>query len=1023
LRIVAKEVLMMPFGQRWAVLTRRRRRTLIAVVVVSLYALAGFVVIPAVLRAKVPAMLADTLGRPVTIDRVRLNPFALTLAVSGFRIDDTDGEPLLSFRDLFVDVQSSSIFHRALVLEEVRLTAPGVRLRRLPDGELSFADIRERLAAGGEPAEDPAPSEPFPLVVHHARIERGRIVVRDESRPTPFEENISPIDVSLDDFATRAGDTAGSPYSFSATTENGATLTWEGTLAVLPLRSQGEIRLTNFRSRTPWRYLRDDLRFEITSGWADVSAQYELDSSDEEPLLRVSDAVLSLHDITLFEEGATRPLIVLPSFVASGGALDLQKRTVTIASIASQGARGRSLRDENGLFHLVNVFSRRERDAVAEAAQPGAAPESAPASGPAQDPGATPAWSVTIDSIDLSDYGVDFEDRTTPTPAKLTFAPISLSVRKLSTTSGEPAAIDLSVGFEHGGRLGVAGKVSPKAPSADVMVKLAAFALPLVQPYVDVASGAKIRQGTLGVDLSLRHDGSANGEATSLEGRLDLKGLDIGTRSGADVLRLDALALRGIKANLAPVAIEIAKVVLDRPSLRFERRSDGSTNLAELASDSRSDANPDSNAPADSPPAEATPTQPSSTDTPQARMGQIEISDGALTVADAGATPDFRLNVTDLAMTASNVALDAGAQVAIDAKARIERTSSLEIRAVVSPLSNPTDAELKLTLAGLDTAVFSPYSGRYIGQHIARGKLDLDLDYTVESAELAAKNEIVLHGFTLGKRVESPDAVDLPVGLAVALLKDTRGRITLDVPISGRLDDPSFRLDAVILDTLRNLILKAATAPFALIGGLVGGGEDLGYVAFAPGRADLAETERDKLSQLARGLAERPALAVEVPGTASPALDAPALREIALEGSLRSMRFEEVRGKSSAPAAASEVVLDDKLRTRLIAEAYESRLGGRVKDLRAQAPATNASGAEVDAKEWAREEMRRRLLESMPVGEAEIADLARRRAQAVVDVLIEEHGVAPARVSTVAPNLNAPEEGPDVKTELVLIAG
>jgi hypothetical protein len=339
-------------------------------------------------------------------------------------------------------------------------------------------------------------------------------------------------------------------------------------------------------------------------------------------------------------------------------------------------------------------------------------------------------------------------------------------------------------------------------------------------------------------------------------------------------------------------------------------------------------------------------------------------------------------------------------------------------------MSDPTDATLKLTLTGLDTAVFSPYSGRYIGQQIARGKLDLDLDYAVERSNLEAKNKVLLDGFSLGKRVESPDVVALPVGLAVALLKDTRGRIKLDVPVSGRLDDPGFRLSGVILDTLKNVILKAATAPFSLIGGLVGGGgEELGYIAFAPGRADLAESERAKLSQLARGLAERPALAVEVPGTASPAVDGPALRELALESLLQSMRFEEIRGKSRAPATAAEVALDDDLRARLIAEAYASRLKQRVKDLRTQAPATDASGAKVDEREWTRNEMRHRLLDSMPAGATEISDLAQRRADVIIDALLKDNGVAPARVSAVAPNVDAAGDGPDVKTELVLTAG
>jgi uncharacterized protein involved in outer membrane biogenesis len=1014
----------MTLRERWAALSRRRRRTLIAAFVVGLYGLVGFVVIPAVLRAKVPALLAEMLGRPVTIDKIRLNPFALTLGVNGFRIDDTDGQPFVTLGALYVNLQSSSLFRRAVTLEEIRLTAPQIRLRRLADGKPAFADILERLAAESEEeAEEPA-GEPFPLILRHARIERGRITFRDESRRTPFEEEISPIDIALDDFTTRSVEgAADSPYSFSATTANGATLTWEGTLSVLPVRSRGEVRLVNFRSRTPWRYLRDDLRFEITSGWADVSAKYDFDASTAEPALRVSDAALALHGITLFEEGAASPLITLPSLTVTGGSLDLQKRAVEITSVTSNGARVRSLREADGRLHMQKVFARLESEDAAASKASVDAPAASSAGATTQNTADPSPWNVTIASIDISDYGVAFEDRTTTVPAKLSFAPIALRVTGLATAGAEPAAVDLSIGLEREGRLAVVGKVSPRDVSADLAVKLERFALPLVQPYLDTTSGTTLRQGDLSVDLAVRHRGSGDAATTSCEGRVDLAGLDVGTRSGADVLRLDTLALEGLSANLAPLDVKIAKIDVRRPSLRFDRRKDGATNFAEAATRPGTVAAPAADPAANAASPEIAPVESAASARPSVVIDRVEIADGAMTVVDAGAEPAFTLNVTDLAATVAGVTLDPSARVTVDVKAKIERTSTLAVNAIASPMAETIDGKVKIALAGLDTAVFSPYSGRYIGQNIARGKLDLDLDYAVTRSELTADNKVRLDGFALGSRVESPDAVDLPVGLAIALLKDTRGRIKLDVPVSGQLDDPGFKLSGVILDTLKNLILKAATAPFALIGGLVGGGDELGYVAFAPGSVELADSERAKLAQLARGLAERPALRVEVPGAASPALDGPALRELALESLLKSLRFEEIRGKSSAPADASGVELDDGLRERLIAEAYASHLKQRVKDLRAQAPETDPDGNEIDARDWVRNEMQRRLLESMPAGEAEIGDLARRRAGAIVEALLGEGAVAPERVSTVAPRVDAPADGPSVKTELVLTAG
>ena len=269
----------MPLLARIRTLTRRQKIGLAFGIFLVIYALAGFLLVPYLARTKLPPMLSERLGRPVSIERVSLNPFALALSVRGFRVDDSDGQPLISLGELGVNVQLSSIFRRALTLKELRLVSPAVRLRVMPNGKLSFADVIERLSSKEAPAEPPKESEPFPLIVQHAAIENGRITIRDESRRTPFEEEIAPLDIALNDFTTRpnAEGKSDSRYSFTAVTENGASLTWQGTFSVAPLRSAGEVRLTDFRSRTPWRYLRDEVRFDILSGTASASAKYTFD--------------------------------------------------------------------------------------------------------------------------------------------------------------------------------------------------------------------------------------------------------------------------------------------------------------------------------------------------------------------------------------------------------------------------------------------------------------------------------------------------------------------------------------------------------------------------------------------------------------------------------------------------------------------------------------------------------------------------------------------------------------------------
>ena len=372
--------------------------------------------------------------------------------------------------------------------------------------------------------------------------------------------------------------------------------------------------------------------------------------------------------------------------------------------------------------------------------------------------------------------------------------------------------------------------------------------------------------------------------------------------------------------GLEPTAITIAKLDIVEPRIRIARRADGTTNLSTAGEPMAAPGAPvnaetppsdvaASAAGAEAPPRDtAAPAADAAAPTPRPRveLPLIAISNGGVTISDASLLSPFTLTLEALTGEARGFALRPDARVDVDLAGKIARTGTLSVDAKLTPLAESPDGKLRFVLKNLDMSGFSPYSGKYVGQQIAKGKLGLDLDYAVSHAKLSAENKIGLDSFTLGKSVESPDATDLPVGLALALLKDTSGRIALDVPVSGRLDDPEFRIGKVVLATLRNLILKAATAPFALLGGLVGGGDELGRIAFVPGRAEISESEIAKLDKLAKALTERPNLKLEVAGATDTALDPPALGAVLLESRLKAMRFAEIKKRSDAPASADD---------------------------------------------------------------------------------------------------------------------
>jgi len=545
-----------------------------------------------------------------------------------------------------------------------------------------------------------------------------------------------------------------------------------------------------------------------------------------------------------------------------------------------------------------------------------------------------------------------------------------------------------------------------------------------LQPYVGQFSGAVIRTGNLSTDLKVAYGAPPDGKPLTCTGDIRLTALDVAAGQGEDLLALAELALDDLSLALEPTVVSIAKVELVEPKIRFARRADGSTNLqAALASgaESPSDASEANEEKPAAEPAAATGDDAAKASSPAVSVPSISLRGGSVVVSDDGLASRFNLTLEELAGEVRGFATRPDARVEMNLTGKVARTGSLAVDANLLPLAERADGKLHIVLKNMDMTGFSPYSGKFVGQEISKGKLGLDLDYVVTSAKLTAENKVGLDAFTLGKPVKSADATDLPVGLALALLRDSSGRIALDVPVSGRLDDPEFRIGKVVLQTLRNLILKAATAPFALLGGLVGsGGDELGRVAFAPGRADVSEAETAKLETLAKALSERPTLNLEVSGATAADLDTPALGELLLEARLKALRFDEIRKRSDAPASAADVVLEEKHYERLLIEAYEATSGSRVRDLRREAPTPAEGEPELDLDVWVKSEMKRRLIAAQAVGDAELTDLATRRADAIVRALVQVAKLPSERVFVTAPGGAAPTESEAVLVELKL---
>ena len=954
-----------------------RHSRLLATVLILLvgHSLIGFFLLPYVIKAYVFPAVSERLHRPVLVKEVEVNPFVLSLRVTGFEIREPDQSALLGFDEFFVNFQTVSLIRRAYVFDTIRLTLPFVSAKVSKEGSLNLVDLvppADETQPAAQPQTEKTPAGVPAIEIGEFEIAQGIVEFRDESKPKPYALDIVPIHIVLKNFYTKPG--GDNSYAFTAELGKDQILSWAGTVLLEPIQSSGTFSLSGVKLPGLWQYLHDRFNFDVTDGTLTADARYALDAGATPISLQVSQANVRIEKLAVGENGTLDPVITIPSVKVEGVDVDLAKREVTVGNIGVERASFSAWLNPDGTMNYQQMF------APVDSVQP---PPAAISVSPK--PKDEKPWAVWVKEITMKDHAIDFDDRTLPTPAHIEVRALTVKTHDVRIPIKEALPLDVGMQLNGTGTIRVNGSVLPNPFQADATLMLKAIAIRPFQPYlekfarIDVQSGAVNLDGT--VHLAVEHP---KGPFMSYEGNASVVALSVADRDQGDVVAsLKALSLSTMHVTVDPTTVSIKEVGLQQPMVHLVVQADGGMNLGKLAVASTS---PPSAASADEKPVE--PQKVKSQPVP-VTVGMVKLVKAAVTFRDDSVKPPVQTGLSDLTGTIKGLSSKQIARADVDLTGRVDKVAPLKIAGTINPLSNDAFTDLTISLGAMDLTVESPYSGKYVGYGLSKGKLSLDLKYKVSKKQLEAENKVLVDQLTFGEKVDSPDATSLPVPLAVALLKNRKGQIEIDLPIRGDLTDPDFKYGKVVLSTLLNLLTKMVASPFSLIGKLVpggGDGEELQFIEFEPGSAAVAGEETKKIEVLAKALEERPGLRLDITGTADATLDRDALRSTKLTEHLRAMRQRE-RGKTATNDEA--LSLDDE--RRLVTELYEQRRN----QLAASVPPQPAGAP---SKPLTLQEMKQQLAASLPVDEAELRSLARQRAEQVRDQLIEVGKLAEERV-------------------------
>ena len=710
---------------------------------------------------------------------------------------------------------------------------------------------------------------------------------------------------------------------------------------------------------------------------------------------------MEVSGLRLLSGNGPQPLFVLGGISVQDGHVDLAAREAGVARVSLVNGKVDAVRDGKG------------RIALLEALQPAGGKTAAPAAKPVPAADAMP-WHWQVGEVGLSGFQIAARDETVQPAGGLTLERIEAGVKGLSDNL--KAALPVKLGFrvKEGGSFQAEGKVVPAAPSADIRLKLADLALKPVQPWLSQAANLTLASGQANLQGQVKYAGSPN-----FKGGFRVDDLLLNeSEGGARFLAWKRLSSDSVSAS--DKALDIDELKLDSLGMKLVIYQDKTVNLKRIL---KSEAPPPAAgqpaagavAEADPPPAPAPAVAPPSAaakPAPAYRMtiDRIRVEHGEMDFADHSLALPFGTRIHDFKGAFNGISSQPGSAAELELDGRVDEYGLARAVGQID-LFNPTGfMDIKTVFRNVEMTNLTPYTATFVGRKIQSGKLSLDLEYKIKDRQLLGENQIVMDKLTLGERVESPTAKDLPLDLAIAILQDSDGKIDLGLPVSGSLDDPQFSYGRIIWKAIGNILTKIVTAPFRALGALFGGGgEKLEKVAFEAGDAGLTPPEKEKFKQITQILKKRPGLALTVHGAWSAEIDRPALKELQLRRAVAEkmgvkLAADEDPGPISTGNPKVQAALEALYAARF-GEAEWKTLNGKWLQANPDKKKESAAGKMVSRlknlfkpeEPLSAEDMGqikdadlhallyRRLLDKEGVSDAALTQLAARRGQAIVD--------------------------------------
>jgi flagellar motor protein MotB len=951
----------------------------------------GFFIAPPLVKPFIMTKMSEALHRKASIEKISVNPYALSVTLKGFSLEDPGRpKPFVAFDELYVNADlMASLYRRSLILKKISLSNPYMGVARRPDNSYNFSDLLPREKAKSDKEE-----KPFHFSLNNIQIINGNIDFEDAPKKTthtvreinvsiPF---ISNIEYYLEHYVEP---------KFSAKVNDNKLELLGKTRPFLTSRSTiFDVDIQDLDIPFYLNYIPAKMNSRLKSARLDTKMKLNfIVNEDKSPSLTLTGDVV-LRNVIL-DDLKNNKILQLPALKVNMASVEPLVPSIHLTQISLDSPELVIRRNQQGEINLLNLTKKQTKEAVPKKEEAAGEPEK------------KSGFKFRVDNVVLDKADITFIDSQPARPVNINLSPLRFTAANISTEKGNQGKIELDGTLNKKSGIKASGTLVLEPLGSDLNLDLKNINIRDFQSYfndkirIDVIRGAI---STAGI-FSLAKD-KKNESVIKYTGNLSVSNLaTIDKAQSNDFLKWKNLSFNQIKTGVNPFFLHINTVSLSDFYTRIVINPDATINVQNILSDKETtDAAAKQE---EKQPAKAEANKKEKQKPADIKIGKVIFKGGNIDFSDKNIKPNYSANMLNMTGSITGLSSKEFSRADVSLKGNLGYGSPIDITGKINPLTKDLFTDIKVSFQNIELSPMTPYTNRYLGYPITKGKLTFNVSYRIDKRKLNSENKIIIDQLTFGEKVDSPDAIKAPVTLAVSLLTDRKGQINLDLPVEGSLDDPKFKIWSIVWQIIVNLITKAVTSPFALLSSLTGGGEELSFIEFDYGSAIVSEENLKKINLISKALNDRPNIKLDIEGYVDAEKEKADLKKETLQHQIKARKIKETSAKDEQQADLDIIKLTQQEYDKYLKQVYRAAKFDKPR---------NFLGMQKDIPSG---EMEKLMLANIEVTDSDLRQLAAKRAQNVRDLILQSGDIDAGRIFIVEPKTLVPEKKEKVKDSRV----